>query len=73
MSDDKTMSIDIQSFACPTEEDIRRWEALPRSEQLRRLQMLFDSPECSAESSLTMDDILAQARNKVGVRQASDG
>jgi hypothetical protein len=29
---------DVMPSATPSEEDIRRWEALPRDEQLRRLR-----------------------------------
>ena len=52
------------SWAVPTGEDIRAWEALARDEQLAQLQALFDSRECNEVSRLSYSEIVAAARLK---------
>jgi hypothetical protein len=48
--------------ATPTEDDIRKWDALPRDEQLRRLRATLTRPDCATATPDTMNDILAEAR-----------
>lgn len=48
--------------ATPTEDDIRKWDALPRDEQLRRLRAALTRPDCTTATPDTMNDILAEAR-----------
>ena len=50
------------SWAVPSDEEIRLWEALPRDKQLARLQALFESRECNEISSLSFFEIVAAAR-----------
>ena len=49
-------------LATPTEEDIRKWDALPRDEQLRRLRAALTHPDCATATPDTMRDILAEAQ-----------
>lgn len=53
---------DVMPLATPSEEDIRRWEALPRDEQLRRLRAALTHPDCAITTADSMSDILAAAR-----------
>lgn len=48
----------------PTEEDIRKWNALPRDEQLRRRRAALSHPDCATATTQTMSDILAEARER---------
>ncbi|MEO0792898.1 MAG: hypothetical protein AAFY27_10180 [Pseudomonadota bacterium] len=56
---------DIMPSATPTEDEIRRWQALPRDEQLKRMQNALDAAFASGISARTMDDIKAAARERV--------
>jgi hypothetical protein len=56
---------DVTPSATPSEEDLRRWEALPRDEQLRRLRAALTHPDCSTAAPDSMSDILAAARARV--------
>ncbi len=52
------------SWATPTDDDIRAWEALPRDQQLARMRALFDSAECNRLSHRPFAEIIAAARSK---------
>jgi len=61
---------DIMPSAAPTDDEIRRWEALPRDEQLKRLRQALVEGEQSGLSDRSITDIksaalkrLDQARN----------
>lgn len=56
---------DIMPSATPTEDEIRRWQAFPRDEQLKRMQNALDAAFASGISERTMDDIKAAARERV--------
>jgi hypothetical protein len=58
---------DVMPSATPTEAELLAWEALPRDEQLRRMQKFFDDPACSKVSTYTMDDILREACAEAGI------
>jgi hypothetical protein len=64
MSDEIDNLADVMPSATPSEEDIRRWEALPRDEQLRRLRAALTHPDCGADASDSMRDVLATARTR---------
>jgi hypothetical protein len=53
---------DVMPSATPSDEEIRKWEALPRDEQLRRLRAALTHSDCSTTTPDSMDDILASAR-----------
>ncbi len=55
--------VDVMPSATPTEDDIRKWDALPRDEQLRRLRAALTHPDCATATPDTMSDILAEARS----------
>jgi len=59
-------AVDAMPSATPSEEDIRKWDALPRDEQLRRLRAALTHPDCAAATTDTMSDILAEARKRAG-------
>ena len=65
MSEQKVID-DIMPSAAPTEDEIRRWQALPRDEQLRRLQMAISEGFDSGTTEHSIDDIIAQARRNAG-------
>ena len=52
------------SWAAPSDDDIRAWEALPRDEQLSQMRKLLNLPECSGVSDLSFADIVEDARLK---------
>ncbi|MEL6216348.1 MAG: hypothetical protein AAFQ99_11815 [Pseudomonadota bacterium] len=56
---------DIMPSATPTEDEIRRWQALPRDEQLKRMQRALDEGLASGISERSMDDIKATAKARV--------
>jgi hypothetical protein len=62
MNDSTDKLADVMPSAAPSDEDLRRWEALPRDEQLRRLRASLTHPDCAAATSDSMDDILTAAR-----------
>jgi len=65
MSESKIID-DIMPSAAPTEDEIRRWQALPRDEQLKRLRQAIDAGFDSGVSTRSIDDIIAEARTRVG-------
>ena len=56
---------DIMPSAVPSEDKIHRWNALPRDEQLKRMQQALSEGEQSGISERSMDDIMAAARDRV--------
>lgn len=51
--------------ATPSEDELRRWNALPRDEQLERLRQALIEGEQSGLSERSMDDIKAAARERI--------
>jgi hypothetical protein len=62
MKDTIDSAVDVMPSASPSEDDIRRWDALSRDEQLRRLRATLTHPDCATTTSDTMSDVLAAAR-----------
>ena len=60
---------DVMPSAPPSEEEIAAWNALPRDEQLRRMQDALNHPDCNTACKLDMDEILRLARQRVADRQ----
>jgi len=56
---------DIMLSAAPTDDEIRRWQALPRDEQLRRMQRALDEAMASGLSERSMDEIKEIARQRL--------
>lgn len=56
---------DIMPSATPSEDEIRRWNALPRDEQLKRMRQALIDGEQSGLSERSMDEIKAAARERV--------
>ena len=54
--------------ATPTEAELAAWADLPRDEQVRCYQEMFNHPDCNIFSTDTPDDILAAARKRVAIR-----
>jgi len=52
----------IMPSATPSDAELAAWQALPRDEQLRRLQAKLSHPDCSAVSATTMSEILGRAQ-----------
>ena len=66
MKDTSDVLAEVMPTATPSDEDVRKWEALPRDEQVRRLRAALTQPDCLAATSDTMSDILAKARARIG-------
>ena len=60
---------DVMPSAIPNEAEIAAWEALPRDEQLRRMQDALNHPNCNTVSKQNLDEILALARQRVSDRK----
>jgi len=56
---------DIMPSATPCEDEIRRWNALPRDEQLKRLRQALIDGEQSGISRRSMDEIKVAARERM--------
>ena len=68
MSDTTDKLANVMPSATPSEEDIQKWEALPRDEQLRRLRATLTHPDCSTATPDSMSDVLAAARSRADSR-----
>lgn len=65
---------DITPSAVPSGDEIRRWNALPRDEQLKRMQQALSEGVQSGISERSMDEIKAAARERVAnLRNGSIG
>jgi hypothetical protein len=62
MNDTIGSAAHVKPSATPTEEEIRVWQMLPRDEQLRRLRTVLTHPNCTAVTTDSMDEIVAEAR-----------
>ncbi len=56
---------DIMPSAAPSEDEILRWNALPRDEQLERMRQALIDGERSGISERSMDDIKAAAKGRL--------
>ena len=56
---------DIMPSATPSNDEIRRWQALPRDEQTKRLRQTLDEADASGISNRTMDEIEAAALKRL--------
>jgi len=59
---------DVPPSATPTEAEVAAWAALPRDDQVRLYAEALAHPDCSAESSDNMREILAAARLRAVAR-----
>ena len=59
---DATTLPDVMPSATPTEAEIKAWQALPRDEQLRRMRLALDHPDCKRVTTATMADIREEGR-----------
>lgn len=50
---------DVMPSATPSEAEIAAWQALPRDEQVRRMQLALAHADCATVSTATMADIRA--------------
>jgi hypothetical protein len=55
---DTTNLSDVQPKAVMTEDELKVWDALPASEQLKRLRAAIDKGTASGTSTRTVDEIL---------------
>lgn len=60
-----TIKDDVMPSATPSDDEIRRWQALPRDEQTKRLRQALDEADASGTSNRTMDDIEAAALKRL--------
>lgn len=65
MKTEKTIADEIMPSATPTEDEIRRWQALPRDEQLSRMRLTIQKALDSGISDKTMDDIKTAALARI--------
>jgi hypothetical protein len=69
MSQTTDKLIDVTPSATPSEAELAAWAELPRDEQVRRYQKLFQQPDCNSFTLDTPDDILVAARQRVAQRR----
>ena len=50
-----------EEWATPADEDTAQWNALPRDQQLKRLQVLLEKPESNNVSEFSFDEVVARA------------
>lgn len=60
---------DITPSATPSAEEIRRWQALPRDEQLVRIKKALDDAAEGPRSNRSMQDIKDAALAKIASRE----
>lgn len=60
-----TIKDDVMPSATPSDDEIRRWQALPRDEQTKRLRQTLDEADASGTSNRTMDDIEVAALKRL--------
>jgi hypothetical protein len=65
MSETKRKTNTITPSATPTEDEMRRWQALPRDEQVKRLRETLSEAAASGVSDQAMDDIEAAAKERL--------
>ncbi len=58
---------DIMPSAAPTDDEIRRWQALPVEEQRKRLEKAVLDGFNSGISDRSIEDIIADCRKKIGL------
>jgi hypothetical protein len=68
MKDTIDSAAHVMPSATPTEDEIRIWQVLPRDKQLRRLRTVLTHPDCSAVTTASMGEILAEARARADSR-----
>lgn len=67
---DKTHTLDdVMPSATPSAEEIRRWQALPRDEQLARMKSALSRAADGPRSARTMQDIKDSALAKIAQRE----
>ncbi len=54
----------VMPSATPSDREIAEWQALPRDEQLRRMQLSLQHPDTEIESTVTMADIRLRAQQR---------
>jgi len=69
MSETTDKSTRVMPSATPSEADLAAWAELPRDEQVRRYQAMFQHPDCKTFTTETPDEILAAARQRVAARR----
>ena len=58
---------DNMPSAAPTEDEIRRWQVLPRDEQMRRLAMAISGGFNSGITEHSIEQIINRARHRAGL------
>jgi hypothetical protein len=69
MSNDTLLNSKVMPSATPTEAEIAEWQALPRDEQLRRMQAALSHPDADKVSTLTMQQIREIGRERAAARR----
>jgi hypothetical protein len=67
MTDTRTTSAEL-SLLPPTQAELAAWHALTRDGQLARYRAYLTQPDCQRISTATMDDIRAEARQRLRAR-----
>lgn len=62
MSETKTTTDNITPLATPTEDEVSRWQALPRDERVKRLRQTLSEAATSGISDKAMDEIETAAK-----------
>ena len=65
MSEFAKISDRIMPLATPSNDEIRRWQALPRDRQINRLQEVLAEAKASGVTEMTMDEIKTAAKARL--------
>ena len=69
MPDTLSTHADVMPSAAPSQAEIAAWKELPRDEQLRRLQLSLDDPDCDIPTTTTVAEILANVLKGTATKQ----
>jgi hypothetical protein len=72
MSKTRSLADTVMPSAVMTEEELAAWNSLSRGEQERRLELLFQDPDCETFVPANYHEILEQARALADADRAQD-
>ena len=69
MSEYAKIKDDIMPSATPSDDEVQRWQKLPRDEQLSRMQKILQEAMQSGTAEQSMDEIKAAAMKRLATRE----
>jgi hypothetical protein len=65
MAKTRALSDTVMPSAVMSEDEIAAWNSLSREEQMRRMDKLFQDPDCLTPSDRTFEQVLERARARI--------